>query len=145
MSARIRRMAAGDAERLAELTTQLGYPVDAHTTAARIGPLLEDRGSAVLVAADADDQPIGWLHVTLLRSLESGDRVHIMGLVIDDRHRSAGIGQELLAAGEAWARARGVRRMSVYSRQARERAHRFYEREGYALVKRSYYFEKELA
>ncbi len=145
MSARIRGIAAGDAERLAELTTQLGYPVDADAIAARIGPLLEDRGSAVLVAADADDRPVGWLHVTLLRSLEGDARVHIMGLVIDDQHRSAGIGHELLAAGEAWAREQGVRRMSVYSRQVRERAHRFYEREGYALVKRSYYFEKELA
>ncbi|MEP6680792.1 MAG: GNAT family N-acetyltransferase [Chloroflexota bacterium] len=145
MSARIRRMAARDAERLAELTTQLGYPVDAEATAARIGPLLEDRTSVVLVAADADDRPIGWLHVTLLRGLEDDARVHIMGLVIDDQQRSAGIGHELLAAGEAWAREQGVRRMSVYSRQTRERAHRFYEREGYALVKRSYYFEKELA
>lgn len=138
-------MASADADGLAALTTQLGYPVEPGRIASRIGQLLEDQGSVVLVAADADDRPIGWLHVALLLSLEGDARVRIMGLVVDDRHRSAGIGQQLLAAGEAWARERGVTRMSVYSRQARERAHRFYEREGYALVKRSYYFEKEVS
>jgi len=145
MSTRIRRMALRDAEAVAELTTQLGYPVESDALAGRIGPLLEETSSAVLVAVDAEDRPIGWLHVAMQLSLEGDPRVHIMGLVIDDRHRSAGIGQELLAAGEGWARERGVTRMTVYSRQARERAHRFYQREGYTMVKRSYFFEKDLS
>ena len=138
-------MQSGDAEALAALTTQLGYPVDADRIRSRIGPLLKDSSSAVLVAVDGEDQPIGWLHVVLLLSLESDPRVHIMGLVVDDRHRSAGTGQELLAAGESWAREQGVTRMTVYSRQTRERAHRFYEREGYAMAKRSFFFEKDLS
>jgi GNAT superfamily N-acetyltransferase len=144
MTTRIRGIKSGDAEALAALTTQLGYPVDPDRIRSRMRPLLRDSSSAVLVAADGDDRPIGWLHVALLLSLEGDPRVHIMGLVVGDGHRSAGIGQELLAAGEAWAREQGVTRMTVYSRQTRERAHRFYEREGYALVKRSYFFEKEL-
>jgi len=143
--ARIRRIAAGDAPVLATLTTQLGYPVDPDRIAGRVSRLLDDPSSAVLVATDGEDRPIGWLHVAQQLSLEGDPRVHIMGLVVDDSHRSAGIGQELLAAGEAWARERGVTRMTVYSRQTRERAHRFYEREGYAMAKRSYYFEKDLS
>jgi GNAT superfamily N-acetyltransferase len=138
-------MAPQDAQAVAELTTQLGYPVEHHRVASRMNRLLEETSSAVLVAVDAEDRPIGWLHVAIQLSLEGDARAHIMGLVIDDRHRSAGIGQELLAAGERWARERGVRRMTVYSRQTRERAHRFYEREGYAMVKRSYFFEKDLS
>jgi GNAT superfamily N-acetyltransferase len=138
-------MASGDAEPLAALTTQLGYPVEPDRIASRVGRLLDDPGSAVLVATDGDDRPIGWLHVALLLSLEGDARAHIMGLVVDDRHRSAGIGQELLSAGETWARELGVTRMTVYSRQTRERAHRFYEREGYAMVKRSSFFEKDLS
>jgi GNAT superfamily N-acetyltransferase len=145
MSTRIRRMESGDAEALAALTTQLGYPVHPARIRSRIGPVLEDSSSAALVAVDGEDRPIGWLHVSLLLSLESDPRVHIMGLVVDDGHRSAGIGQELLAAGESWAREQGVTRMTVYSRQTRERAHRFYEREGYAMAKRSFFFEKDLS
>ncbi len=145
MTLRIRRLALHDAEAVAELTTQLGYPVEPDRVASRLSPLLEDTSSAVLVAVDAQDRPIGWLHVAMQLSLEGDPRVHVMGLVIDDRHRSGGIGQELLAAGERWARERGVTRMTVYSRQTRERAHRFYEREGYAMVKRSYFFEKDLS
>ena len=34
--------------------------------------------------------------------------------------------------------------MTLYSRQTRERAHAFYEREGYVIVKRSFFFEKPL-
>lgn len=145
MSARIRRMTADDAPVLATLTTQLGYPVDPDRITGRVSRLLDDPGCAVLVATDGDDRPIGWLHVAQQLSLEGDPRVHIMGLVVDDSHRSGGIGQELLAVGETWARERGVTRMTVYSRQTRERAHRFYEREGYVMAKRSYYFEKDLS
>ena len=68
--------------------------------------------------------------------LESGEGRDIGGLVVDDGHRSAGIGAELLAAAEAWARESGATKMVVRSRVARERAHRFYEREGYASSRR---------
>jgi len=35
--------------------------------------------------------------------------------------------------------------MLVGTRVTRQRAHRFYEREGYAVAKTSHFFEKELA
>ena len=68
----------------------------------------------------------------------------IVGLVIVEGHRSAGIGAALLAAAEAWARARGCKRLVVATRITRERAHRFYAREGYEVSKTSYFLTKAL-
>ena len=141
---KVRTARLDDARVLADLTTQLGYPVDPPTLADRLTPLLRSDEHQVLIAADADDRPVGWIHVVIEQSLAAGIHAVIAGLVTDERHRSAGIGLALLEAGEAWARERGVGAMVVRSRIARERAHRFYEREGYTLDKTSYVFSKAL-
>ncbi len=141
---RIRPMTAADASQVADLTTQLGYPTTPEEAADRLGPISERPGDHAVLIADEDGRAIGWVHVELLPSLASGLQANIGGLVVDERHRSDGIGAELLAAAEAWAVERGARRMSVRSRVARERAHRFYEREGYALIKTSHVFEKRI-
>ena len=144
MAIRVRDAQLDDAPALAELTTQLGYPVSADELRPRLTQLLDDEASRILVAVEEADLPVGWLHVMIHRSLESLASVRIGGLVVDERYRSGGIGRQLLAAGEAWARERGVARMTLYSRQTRERAHRFYGREGYRIAKCSYMLEKDL-
>ena len=142
MDVAIRDACLQDAPALAELTTQLGYQVDAQTIAARLAEVLARPASVLLVAAGEHDRPIGWLHLELHRTLTSPASVHIAGLVVDEAHRSGGVGKILLQAGEAWAQEHGVARMTLYSRQTRERAHAFYEREGFVIVKRSFFFEK---
>ena len=141
---RIRPMTPADAPIVADLTTQLGYPASPEETEDRIAALTARPEEHAALVADDDGRAVGWVHVRLLTSLESGRKADIGGLVVDDDHRGAGIGAELLAAAEAWAHERGVTTMVVRSRIARERAHRFYEREGYALVKTSHVFEKPL-
>jgi GNAT superfamily N-acetyltransferase len=138
---RIRPMTAADARLVAELTTQLGYPASPEETTQRLSAL-EGRHAALV--AEEDGRAIGWVHVALVTSLVSGLKADIGGLVVDERHRSGGVGAELLAAAEAWAVEHGAEVMVVRSRVARERAHRFYEREGYDLVKTSHVFEKRL-
>ena len=111
---------------------------------ARLGTVSSNEHAAVLVAADADDRPVGWIHVELRRTLVAPLSAQVMGLVVDDAARSGGVGRELLRSAETWAVERGCRRMLVGTRVTRERAHRFYQREGYAVEKTSYFFEKEL-
>ena len=144
MDVAIRDACVLDAPALAELTMQLGYQLDAQTMAGRLAEVLAQPASVLLVAADDNDQAIGWLHLELHRTLTNPAGVLIAGFVVDEAHRSGGVGAKLLRAGEAWAREQGVARMTLYSRQTRERAHAFYEREGYVVVKRSFFFEKPL-
>ena len=141
---RIREATAQDAPELAALTSQLGYPSDTDEILARLARLAASRDDVVIVAVDDHDRPIGWIHVAMLALLEHSDYASINGLVVDEGRRSRGIGQALVAAGEAWARERGAAEITVRSRSTRERAHRFYERLGYTQVKLSHVFAKPL-
>ena len=140
----IRAATLEDAATLADLTSQLGYPTTEVELTGRLRRVLASPHDAVLVAVTGDDRPIGWVHVGRELLLEASDTATLQGLVVDDAHRSAGVGAELLRAAEAWARANGCIRMTVRSRIARDRAHRFYEREGYVLEKTSHVFRKPL-
>lgn len=141
---RIRPMTAVDLGPVADLTTQLGYAVDPAELERRLAVIRGQPAEEVLVAIDDDDRAIGWVHVARLATLEASDRALIGGLVVDEPHRSAGIGTSLVAAAESWARERGATVIVVRSRTTRERAHRFYERLGYRELKRSVVFEKPL-
>jgi GNAT superfamily N-acetyltransferase len=137
-------MRAADAAAVAELTSQLGYPVEAAELASRASAIRERTDGEILVATDDVDRPIGWIHVAPHATLEASRQAVILGLVVEESRRSAGIGAALTEAAEGWARDRGATSIIVRSRSTRERAHRFYERIGYVEVKRSHVFAKPL-
>ena len=144
MNAQIRPATEADLGPMAELTTQLGYPVDPQALGERLADLRARTADEVLVAVDGNDGPIAWVHVALLATLEASHLAAINGLVVEEGRRSGGIGAALVDAAERWARGRGATAILVRSRSTRERAHRFYERMGYVEVKRSHVFEKPL-
>ena len=140
----IRPMRATDAAQVASLTTQLGYPVATEELARRLADVRTREGNELLVAVDSEGNALGWIHIAHHASLEVSDVAVILGLVVDESARSAGLGSALVEAAEAWARDHGARSIMVRSRSTRERAHRFYERIGFVEVKRSHTFEKAL-
>ena len=83
MDVAIRDACLLDAPALAELTMQLGYQVDAQTMAGRLAEVLAQPASVLLVAADDNDQAIGWLHLELHRTLTNPAGVLIAGYVVD--------------------------------------------------------------
>lgn len=144
-AASVRAARPADAPALAALAGQLGYPVSADELAERL-PGLASSGDALLLVADGPDAgaALGWIHVELKRGLLAPLTAQVMGLVVDEGRRSQGIGARLLQAGESWARERGCHAILVGTRVTRERAHRFYRRAGYDLLKTSHFFEKRL-
>ncbi|HVT32598.1 MAG TPA: GNAT family N-acetyltransferase, partial [Rhodanobacteraceae bacterium] len=98
----------------------------------------------VLVAEDAEGRVVGWLHVASRAQLTEDACAEILGLVVAERSRSAGTGAALVRAAEAWARSEGCAGIRVRSRDTRERAHRFYERHGFARVKSQLVLAKPL-
>jgi GNAT superfamily N-acetyltransferase len=131
----IRAARTYDAPAIAELGGQLGYAANRQQVATRLAGIESERSSRVLVAEDAAGRVVGWLHVAARTQLTEESCAEILGLVVDESARGVGIGAALIRAAEAWARAEGCMRMRVRSRETRERAHRFYEREGYARNK----------
>jgi len=143
---KIRRARRGDAERIAQLSGELGYPASAAQVATRLRQLTPVSKHAVFVAEspDAATGVVGWVHVSVAHLLESDIRAEVNGLVVAEGQRSAGAGAKLLEAAEEWARRRGCRGMNVRSNVIRERAHGLYERNGYEHYKTQKAFRKAL-
>jgi GNAT superfamily N-acetyltransferase len=136
----IRSARADEAQQIARLMGQLGYDVAAPTIAGR---LRSRAGREVFVALEGD-RVVGWAAVCAQEAFVEGVGGYLEGLVVDEAIRGAGIGAQLLAAAEVWARERGCTEMRVHSNVVRNRAHQFYRRLGYATVKSQFYFRKPL-
>ena len=144
---RVRKARRGDAERIAQLTGELGYPSTPAQIAERLRQLKPVSKHAVFVAESLDDDRsgvLGWLHVSVSHVLESDIRAEVNGLIVAEGQRSAGAGAKLLEAAERWAAAHGGRAMNVRSNVIRQRAHKFYERNGYEHYKTQKAFRKPL-
>lgn len=135
-----------DIEALASLSSQLGYPVTLDEMRERYTHVRAARFGEIFVAATRDESRavIGWAHVVPRLQLEEAPHTELAGLVVDQCARGSGVGAALLAAAEDCARAQGFATMRVRSNVVRKRAHRFYEREGYARVKAQTVFRKAL-
>lgn len=133
-----------DAEALAALATQLGYPTDAVAVERRLRAV-EAGEAGVLLVAESENGRVGGLARALTQHFVVDDAfVELAALVVADEVRGTGVGAALLAAVEQWARDRGFASVHVRSNVIRERAHRFYLREGYIEVKRQAVFVKRL-
>jgi GNAT superfamily N-acetyltransferase len=141
---KIRRAKRGDAPQLAKLSGQLGYPATATQIRARLEGIKPASEHAIFVVESPRDGVIGWLHVSKQPLLEMEIRGEVNTLVVAEGQRSLGAGALLLAAAEDWARKRGCKGMSVRSNVIRERAHKFYERNGYEHYKTQKSFRKPL-
>jgi GNAT superfamily N-acetyltransferase len=140
----IRRARTGDAPRLAELSGQLGYPATAGEIRKRMRKLRPASQTVLFVAESRVAGVVGWAHVSVTHLVEVGTRSELNGLIVAEGQRSLGAGARLLEAAEDWARKRGCPSMSVRSNVIRERAHRFYERQGYEHYKTQKAFRKSL-
>jgi ribosomal protein S18 acetylase RimI-like enzyme len=140
----IRPMTREDLPAVARLSGELGYPVAEPAIARRFEELSND-ANGLFVAANSDDGVVGWIHVVSARTLTDEPMAEIDALIVEEAARSRGVGRELVLAAEAWAEAGGLATLRVRTRVTRERAHRFYEKAGFALTKTQHVFDKIVA
>ena len=139
----IREVTPADADAVARLSAELGYPIDAMNMRARLEQRA-DRADHGVYVASRQQTALGWIHVSAVHHLQSEPRAEIGGLIVTADARSGGIGRMLVAREELWATEHGVASVLVRSQIMREAAHRFYQREGYARTKTSAVFSKTL-
>ena len=139
----IREIAIEDAEAAAQLSDELGYPAAVDVMRNRIEYVSSSRDHVVFVAC-ISNTVIGWIDIGVIHHLAVGAYGEIGGFIVSTEYRSLGIGRKLIARAEQWVTDKGLTRMVVRSRIAREAAHRFYLREGYSRTKTSAVFSKEL-
>lgn len=138
---KVRSARVDDAEPIAALMAQLGYAVPAPAVSGRLQRLGERRD--VFVATDGESV-VGWAALSIDEAFVEGFGALLEGFVVDEAARSRGVGQKLLEAVESRARERGCAEIRVQSNVLRERAHSFYERNGYVKVKAQYQLRKSL-
>jgi GNAT superfamily N-acetyltransferase len=111
---------------------QTGWKVESLVSGQRIDAslLAEDLaapGAVLLIARDAAGGRMGHLRL----EDQGGGGWGLSMLTVDPLRQDAGVGRAILEAAEAWARARGARRMAMSVLRQREELIAWYGRRGY--------------
>jgi N-acetylglutamate synthase-like GNAT family acetyltransferase len=114
-----------DADAIASLLEQLGYPTDAAAVPARLERLRIVGDRLVVAELDGNVAGLAQLHVSPTLALER-PAAKIDGLVVDESSRGQEIGRALVAEMEKEARARGCSLLYLTSATRRQDAHEFY-------------------
>jgi GNAT superfamily N-acetyltransferase len=131
MSVQLRPVRRQDGTRLAVLLGELGYPTTPADVDGRLDHWLDDPASRLIGAEDGGELVgVAALHVMPMLEV-SGKVARLLALVVDERYRSRGVGQLLVAAVEEQARAAGCVKVEITSSRYRTRTHKFYEQLGY--------------
>jgi ribosomal protein S18 acetylase RimI-like enzyme len=132
MDVSLRPAREADAERVAALMTELGYPSTAEGVKDRLHGSLNSQTSCCLVA-QADNEVIGVMSLELVPYFPTDSTIcRVTSLVVSSRHRSRGVGEKLIADATTFAREHGCSGIEVTSAERRVDAHRFYQRLGFA-------------
>jgi GNAT superfamily N-acetyltransferase len=133
----IREATDEDAERLATLLTDEGYPAGPTDLARRIGRF-SGPGSRVLVAEQADEV-LGFVAFHLVPRFETEDTfIRVITMVVDPGARERGIAKALLADVERVGRDEGVAFLEVTAGHHRPEARHLFEAVGYDATVTTY-------
>lgn len=137
----VRDARPSDAAGIAQLLTELGYPVSPERLGRRLQVLAGERATRVFVAeAGGDLCGVAAIHSTHM--LERDDPIcRATALVVAPEARRRGVGTTLMARLEREARGRGAVQLEVTSAEHREEAHALYERLGFEERPRRYVLE----
>lgn len=128
---KVRTATLSDAEELAKLMAELGYPTASDRMTARLGRL-SDREDYAIFVADEDGAVAGMIGLSVVPTLYRDDLDGaITALVVSSDFRGKGIAGLLIGHGERWLYDRGARLATVKPSSRREEAHRLYQRCGY--------------
>jgi len=126
----LRDATAADAERLASLFTDEGFPVGASGVAARLERFAAP-GSHVVVA-DVEGEVLGFIALHVVHRFEGDEPfVRIVALVVDPGVRERGVGRMLMDEAEGIGRREGALFVEVTVGHHRAEARHLFESRGY--------------
>ena len=126
----LRPATSADADRIAALFTEEGYPAGASDIVARLERFASPFSQVVV--ADHEGEILGFIALHVLPRFEHDDRiVRILALVVDSGVRERGIGRLLMAEAERLATEVGAAFLELTAGHHRPEARHLYESLGY--------------
>jgi GNAT superfamily N-acetyltransferase len=141
---RVRRAAVADAAEIARLSAQFGHPILVNDIRARVAVLDAMPSQQLMVAEDPGIRLLGWIQAERRLVLTAGERVEIIGLVVDTSARRRGVGTLLVNAVQQWTLAENLGAIVVRSNVVRDASHEFYLASGFSRVKTQHIYAKSL-
>jgi ribosomal protein S18 acetylase RimI-like enzyme len=141
MPAKIRRAVEADLPRIVELLAQLAPDVpDREDTSSPLPYYYHlvfregEQAKQHLLVAEVRRKIVGTLVLVVVPNLSHRGTPYgiIENVVVDEKHRSKGIGEALITRAIEESRKTGCYKVTLTSNKRRNEAHRFYERLGFA-------------
>jgi len=137
----IRPAEASDAEAIATLFTDEGYPAGPSDIVERLSRFASEHSRVVI--AEHEGTLLGFIALNALPRFEHDDRiVRVLALVVDAGARERGVGHRLMTEAELMARQLGAAFVEVTAGHHRPEAYRFYESMGYDATVTAYLRKK---
>ena len=137
----IRPAEASDAEAIAALFTDEGYPAGPSDIVERLSRFASEHSRVVI--AEHEGTLLGFIALHALPRFEHDDRiVRVLALVVDAGARERGVGHRLMTEAELMARQLGAAFVEVTAGHHRPEAYRFYESMGYDATITAYLRKK---
>jgi GNAT superfamily N-acetyltransferase len=133
----LRTATEADADRIASLFTDEGYPAGPSDIVERLGRFSSPHSQVIV--ADHEGDILGFVAIHALPRLEHSDRVlRVMALVVEAGVRDRGIGHLLMGEAERIGRELGAAFAEVTAGHHRPEARRLYEDLGYDATVAAY-------
>lgn len=139
---KVRAALKSDVSALARLSTQLGYESSVVQTEKRLEKIAQIKEQTLIVAEHPEFGVLGFIHLEQRFLIEREPLLEIAALVVDEEHRSKGIGKILLSYANDFAAQNDLKTVMLRSGIHREAAHAFYERNGFRITSRSVKMER---
>ena len=114
--------------------TSLGYDYDLEKQKAKIQAVLND-STQVIFVAETNNKVVGYIHLVNYDVIYADNFKNCLGLAVDNDYKRNGIGSALLKQAEIWAKENGAAGIRLCSGVEREKAHQFYQSQGYEVTK----------
>ena len=132
VSVSLRNAMEADAEHVASLLAELGYPSNEADIRDRLRHWLHSQTSCFLLAQSAS-KVIGLISAELVPYFPNGSTIcRVTALVVSMNHRGRRVGERLVAGAADFARKHHCSGIEITSAEHRRDAHRFYERVGFS-------------
>ena len=144
MNINIRRCMISDTGPIYDLChEELGYDFPRAQIEANIRRMMGEANNLLLVA-ESRDEVVGFIHAHNHEPVYAPPMKSVVALAIKPEYRKHGLGHQLVAAVEDWARESGAAGVRVNSNENMNDALRFYKSMGYEYIKTQYNFRKML-